>query len=161
MARLFRSAVLLLMAVSLFSCKKDAADPALVNIEGEWQLVSVNGEDAGSMFGGDGLEVYLGFSADGTFETFQKLDGSDVYVRYSGRYSIHGTTASGTYSDGSPWAADYSVSLTEDRSGMTMSAGSEECVYTRTSIPDVVRDNVSERAGVKSGGEDVLSGRFL
>ncbi len=49
----------------------------------------------------------------------------------------------------------------EDRSGMTMSAGSEECVYTRTSIPDVVRDNVSERAGVKSGGEDVLPGRFL
>ncbi len=162
MRRLLKAAAALMLMVSAIACKKDGGDPAMVDMSGEWKLSTLNGTGTDSMFGGEGLDIYLYFGSDGSFETFERLQDSEMYAHYSGTYSISGYTASGTYSDGTSWGASYTVSLSEDGATLTMTAGSEECVYAKTAIPSEVRDNISHRAALKSTeNAEAYPGKFL
>ena len=73
MRRLLKAAVALMLMVSAIACKKDGGDPAMVDMSGEWKLSTLNGTGTDSMFGGEGLDIYLYFGSDGSFETFERL----------------------------------------------------------------------------------------
>ena len=80
---------------------------------------------------------------------YQKVETSD-YTKYTGRYSIDGTRLTGVYDDGESWGSGYDFELTNDGNTLTMTARTEPAetsVYSRTTIPDDVRDARTSRAG--------------
>lgn len=149
-------------AVLLISCgqndkKKDGAD-----ISGEWKLESIGGVPASELSKDSigGLDVYLSFATDGTFETFQRLVDGKVYMKYDGTYSVVGVTATGSYSDGSLWDDSYSVRV-EGGETLVMTAGGYDCVYKKTGIPAEVRSQAVSGVDLKSVSETQLPGKFL
>lgn len=122
------------------SCRKDD-EPALVDITGEWKLVTLNGAAISDIFEDEALDVFLSFSGDGTFETFQRRLGSEVFVRYYGSWNVSGTTADGTYSDGQPWGASYEVSVEDDGQILNMTSDMEFCTYIRAEVLESIREN--------------------
>lgn len=143
------------------SCNKEDGNGASI-LAGEWKLTEIGGVQASDLAKDEigGLDLYLSFDAAGNFETFQRLGGSQRYVRYSGTYSVSGSTATGLYSDGTAWGADYGVSLEGDGTTLVMSANGEDCRYTKTSIPEEVRNTAVEPFVVKSS-EEALPPHFL
>ena len=139
MKQIMRLSILAVCAVMLVCCKKTKEQP--VDIVGDWKLESINGVPASSLAtdGTGGLDIYVSFAEDNTFEIFQRLHDGKSYCRYSGTYTIVNlTTVTGKYSDGNSWGA--------------------ECVYTSTAIPDDVRSSSLE---VKSSGEASVPAPFL
>lgn len=111
---------------------------------GEWRLVSWTGEQP------EGLNVYLLLTPCSTFEIFQKID-TPYYSKFSGQYQADGETINGTYADGSLWAG-YSYKLSNDGNTLTMTTlrePVEESVYTRTIIPEDVKNTKATRSGVE------------
>lgn len=133
-----------LAAIMAVGCSRETG----VNITGEWKLVSVGGVPVANLGGEDDeLSVYVSFGGS-SFETYQKKTGGERYIRYSGTYAQDGDKVSGTYSDGQPWAASYSVAVKDGT--LTMLAGNEECVYASSSIPDKVRSEAVDAVMLKS-----------
>lgn len=162
MKTLVRFTILCIIASLMVSCGKKGDDA--VDISGEWKLESVGGIPADDIFHDSigGLDRYICFGTDGSFETFERLVEGNRYMRYSGSYSVTGTAASGTYSDGSAWGAIYSVRIEQDGSVLVMSASEEDCVYKKTAVPSEVRSNSTEAADLKSASEETgYPDRFL
>lgn len=141
-----------------FSCEK-GVEPALVDITGEWRLQTLNGVPADDVFEDENLDVFVSFSSDGNFETYQRLSGGTRFVRYYGTWTVSGTTADGTYSDGTRWNT-YEVSLLDGGETLVMTSGLEECVYYRTEIPESVLENSIDYVSMKSSSLTV-PGKFL
>ena len=66
----------------LVCCKKTKEQP--VDIVGDWKLESINGVPASSLAtdGTGGLDIYVSFAEDNTFEIFQRLHDGKSYCRY-------------------------------------------------------------------------------
>ena len=102
------------------------------DLPGAWELVSVSGQY------GQTPQVYLDIVGDGKFVIFQRLDENSSYVRYDGSWTLTGNRLSGNYTDGTPWAAAYTVEVTDGM--LTLTSGSEESIYKRiSSIPDSIQ----------------------
>ena len=147
MKQIMRLSILALCAVVLVCCNKTKEQP--VDIVGEWKLESINGVPASSLATDEtgGLDIYVSFAEDNTFEIFQRLHDGKNYCRYSGTYTIVNlTTVTGKYSDGNSWGAEYTVSV------------EDECIYTSVSIPEDVRASSLE---VKSSSEAGVPAPFL
>lgn len=142
-----------------FSCGA-GDEPAAVDISGDWRLMTVNGVPADDVFEDEHVDIFMSLSADGNFETFQRLVGGETFVRYYGTWKVSGTIATGTYSDGSPWNAAYEVSVSDDGETLTMRSGMEECVYYRAEIPGSVSDNAIDYILTRSFPAGV-AGRLL
>lgn len=72
------------------------------------------------------------------------------YLQYTGRYSIDGSRLTGVYDDGESWGNGYDFELTNDGNTLTMTTRTEPTetsVYSRTVIPDDVRNARTSRAG--------------
>lgn len=138
---------MMLLAASLHfaSCSKDTqSGPTAVT--GEWHLTSVTGLDLATA----DVDVYVVFGDD-TFELYQKL-GEGRHYRFSGTYTVSGTSLDGVYGDGTPWGGSYTFSVGENGNMLTMvsinAAGYEEtCTYARETVPDEVK---SEAVVLKS-----------
>ena len=134
--------VLYIVLSGVFSgCTKMKVETA--NVQGEWKLESFYGvEAAGSV----AQEVYVDFKSDGSFELFQKLGDAGHFRYFKGSYSLNGTVLSGVYSDGTPWAADYSAKNDADKLRLTstLSSGAGEYVYVKTEIPQSVRKDAED-----------------
>lgn len=134
----------LFVGLSVTGCSDDDDNtcPATNGIAGEWRMVSWSDSPA------EGVNIYLNLTPCSTFELFQKV-GTLNYVKYTGQYTAEGTTLSGTYSDGEPWSAAYNYTLSEDGNTLTLVTVSEpveKSVYTRTIIPDDVRNAMTSRS---------------
>lgn len=104
------------------------------NLVGEWHYTATE----------QGVEedIYIGFSADGTFEMYQKV-GEGVHWYSTGEYSLDTSKGilSGVYSDRYPWKYDYKVAFKGNTLVMTaVQLETYSLTYTRKSIPAEVRD---------------------
>lgn len=157
MKQIMRLSILAVCALMLVCCNKTKEHP--LDIVGEWKLENINGVPASSLAtdGTGGLDIYVSFASDKTFETFQRLHDGTSYYRYSGTYAIAGhNIVSGRYADGNSWGAEYSVSLEDGF--LVMTGEGDECVYISTSIPEDVR---SSSLDVKSSFDTSVPAPFL
>lgn len=121
------SAILLLA-----SCGRDKGKEKTTAdyLYGEWHStsISVNGD------------VYLSFTDDMKFEMFQKV-GEGAYRLYRGTWNVEEDVLTGKYNDGEDWAAAYRITVDDKSLTMTsMNDAAEESTYTRTEIPENVRN---------------------
>lgn len=117
-------------AITFCACEKEK--DYRNELPGAWELVSVSGNYEQMP------QVYLGIDGDGTFAIYQRIDENSSYVRYDGSWTLTGNRLSGSYSDGTPWAADYTVEITDGM--LTLTSGSEESIYKSiSSIPDNIQ----------------------
>ena len=149
--------VLMLLA----SCEK--APMAEEGIVAEWQLTEMTGYENADL-----PSVYVEFRADKAFVIYQKVGEVMRYRKYTGEYSISGTTLTGKYSDGEDLGSAYKVSfeadggvlvltaLETDKSGNVLSEG-EVCKYVKASLSQEEKDAAD--VVTKSEGETFL--RFL
>lgn len=145
MKKLLSYAIVVLFAVSSWSCRKAEHGDSEVNGEeavnyaaltvGEWNFVDP----------GYGVSVYVSFDEEGTFDLYQKI-GDGKYRHYSGTWSVDENIISGLYSDGSEWGSSYSLEFVQaDIMIMTALNGSEdEMTYFKEAIPAEIKDNVIE-----------------
>lgn len=136
---------LLMLGALLLGCKKQPEQPAPdtpdiqleENLPGDWELVSVDGVSP------SGLSVWLRLGEKKTFDLWQRSESTVQYAHFWGTWSLDGNTLSGSYMDGTPWAAQYTVSLEEGR--LELSAGGETHVLRRADIgADVTEHCYSE-----------------
>ena len=129
--------VLFLVALLSLSCRKDEVKLDR-GMPGCWELVSRSGEAVSD------FSVYMDFRPDGTFTLYQRLQAS-VYYSYAGTWSTSDGVLSGSYNDGTPWAASYAYEFSADGAKLslrTLGATSEETqVFAYTSLPSEVSDN--------------------
>jgi hypothetical protein len=92
---------LLSLVAAFVGCQKDETNPELAKVTGQWHYN--NGQTGATL-----VDVYLVFNADNSFELYQKL-GEGAYRKYTGTFAIENNLLSGKYSDGTPWAAAYTV----------------------------------------------------
>ena len=121
-------------------CKKTPEPgPAKADIVGEWQLNSVATK---ATIAGKTVNVYVAFTADGSFELYQQL-GQGWYQYYSGTWTLSDDNVlSGRYSNGSEWGSEYAVVQNGNTMTLTTAAGEgkETDTYTKTMIPDAVKE---------------------
>ena len=140
---LYHLLVFSLLGIFAASCSDDDDAPNIQSeIVGEWRLTSWS-ENAP-----EGFEVYVEF-------TF----GSDIRTLSEGRnielHQIHralfdrGSRLTGVYDDGESWGNGYDFELTNGGNTLTMTTRTEPAetsVYSRTIIPDDVRNARTSRA---------------
>ena len=126
-----------LTATAFFAnCAKDPVDSEVAAISAEWELTLWNGAAP------DDFETYLAFAEDNTFAIYQQFERS-YYQKYTGTYSIADNLLSGKYKDGSSLGSSYHISYGDNGQTLTMTSvkGAEVSVYTKTSIPDGIKNN--------------------
>ena len=140
---LYHLLVFSLLGIFAASCSDDDDAPNIQSeIVGEWRLTSWS-ESAP-----EGCEVYVEFTSAATFGLYQKVETSN-YTKYTGRYSIDGSRLTGVYDDGESWGNGYDFELTNGGNTLTMTTRTEPAetsVYSRTIIPDDVRNARTSRA---------------
>lgn len=137
MIRLKNMIVALAALVALTACGGNKDDMP-VDITGDWNLVNVQTKAA--ILGGQAVDVYISFSGDKTFIMYQMI-GAGRYRKYSGVWTLTGSTLSGKYSDGKQWGSSYEVELTSSNSQLTLTSESGEVdTYKKSSIPEDVTD---------------------
>ena len=112
---------------------------------GNWHLVSFCGSEAE-------VDIYLGLAKDKTFKLYQRTT-AEGYTVFTGTWAYDTATKvlSGTYSDGSAWAASYRVALTDDdKLSMTnVSNSAEVSLYEAAELPVVKRSSTRSTVDVK------------
>lgn len=98
-------------------------------------------------------DVWLSFSANGTFDIYQKM-GDGVHWHSAGRYSINAESKviTGVYDDNTKWADDYKFSVSG--STLVMKGVNNESYsvsYSRGNLPDEVVDKALELTKADSG----------
>lgn len=132
------------------SCKEKDNGPKTMQEKlcGEWHSISL---PEGLQFKAD---IYLSFSSDGVFELFQMID-DGAYRLYRGTWELEGSTLSGEYSDGEPWASSYDVVMNDKTMSLTsQNESAEKTIYESCTIPDKVRNGCD--IVVKSEAEEVI-----
>lgn len=141
--------LLMLVALTIAGCKNKNPEPGpnpgpqplpggAVNVVGEWHISTFEGEVAP-------FDVYLAFAEDGSFAMYQRLY-TLTYALYEGTYNVAGDILTGSYTDGQNWKCGYKAELSAD--GKTLTLYSQEdvslkTVYTKTTIPDSVKDEAA------------------
>ena len=126
----------------LTSCKKEMTlEEKMV---GDWHCTAVSTD----------AEIYVTFATDKTFSLYQQI-GEGAYRLYNGKWSLYGTTLTGSYNDGTSWATSYDIASTDDDT-LTLTAESVTETYKRISggIPEEVL--ASCVTVVKSEGTDAI-----
>ena len=126
------------------ACSDDDEPTVNADIVGEWHLTTWNQGSPAD------FDVYMEFLSDGHFNIYQKVETS-LYVKYSGDYITSDSHLSGRYSDGVAWGSDYTYELSDDGNTLTMTSNTstaEVSIYTRTAIPEKVRQVKPVRSAV-------------
>jgi hypothetical protein len=128
-------AVVAAALLSLVGCNNSSSNgETLGNIDNEWQLISVNGEEVP-------FEVYLSLY-DGMFSIYQQVYTLD-YKYFDGEYTVKGTTISGEYYDAGEWKCTYTGGISEDGNTLTLKSNETNpvtCVYKACEIPQQIKD---------------------
>ena len=126
-------------ALALLACNKTPDDPTptpeSINVVGEWQLSNISTK---ATIGGQTVNVYVSFTQDGKFELYQQL-GTGWYKYFDGTWKLNGKELSGSYSNGKAWGSAYTVTQSGNTLTLTTASGKETDTYTKTTIPDSVK----------------------
>lgn len=146
-ARIYLFATLLFAALAFVGCGKEKDTPKVNNatkVVGEWHYAP-EGMD---------VDVYVAFTAEGTFDEYQRL-GEGRYRHYAGTWSVNKSTLSGVYADGTEWGSSYTLSFDGDTMTLTADNDSAEAiVYTKTTIPAEVKDEAIDPLGSETRAEE-------
>lgn len=115
------------------SCQKDS-DALIAKLAADWHYTAQEN--------GVAEEVWISFTADGTFEMFQKI-GDGPYWYTKGEYALDSKTKvlSGIYSDRYPWKYSYKVSISDKTLEMAaMELEGYKLTYAKETIPAQVRE---------------------
>lgn len=155
--------LLALLSVVALAASCEKAPKVEEGIVAEWQLIEMTGYDADAL-----PSVYIDFRAEKTFEIYQLIGEVERYRKYTGTYTVDGSTLKGEYSDGKDWGSVYRASfeadgavlvltaLETDKDGNVLSDG-EVCRYTKASLDQKAKD----AADVKTKSADETYSRFL
>lgn len=97
------------------SCEK--APNVEVGIVGEWQLAEMTGYEASAV-----PAVYIEFTADKSFDIYQKVGDVSRFRKYSGTYAVAGSILTGEYKDGEDWGSAYRISFEAEGEVLVMTA---------------------------------------
>ena len=148
--------ILVVALLALVSCnhngkvpEEDPQDKIAAALVGTWNLINIT-DTRSVTIGSEEVDVYIIFDADmpaatkaeistpaastGTFILYQML-GTGRYRTFRGTWTLTGTLLTGAYSNGTPWGAEYEVTLDDNDTRLTLAAPTEKCVYTRTTLP--------------------------
>ena len=115
------------------SCQKDS-DALTAKLAADWHYTAQEN--------GVAEEVWISFTADGTFELFQKI-GDGPYWYTKGEYALDSKTKvlSGIYSDRYPWKYSYKVSISDKTLEMAaVELEDYKLTYAKETIPAQVRE---------------------
>ena len=115
------------------SCQKDS-DAMTAKLAADWHYTAQEN--------GVAEEVWISFTADGTFEMFQKI-GDGPYWYTKGEYALDSKTKvlSGIYSDRYPWKYSYKVSISDKTLEMAaVELEDYKLTYAKETIPAQVRE---------------------
>ena len=119
----------------MISCQPKEEEKVL-DITGSWSLVDLYEVGTRSVsIGSYDIDIALVLTAgtsllEGTFTMLQTL-GEGRARNFSGVWTLVETTLSGSYSDGTAWGSSYEVSLSEDKSHLTLTSAKEVYIYKR------------------------------
>lgn len=122
--------ILIAAALAVFTGCEDK-DEAQRRIIGEWRCAT---EEAGNE-----IEVYVSFGIDRTFDLYQKI-GDGAHRHLDGKFEVDRNYLTGVYSDGTPWASDYTLTFVDG--DMIMKSVQQEdyyMTYKKMRIPDEVK----------------------
>lgn len=158
-SRIITFILLCISACGLYGCgeKDGPEDPSggAGPVTGHWHL------ESWGVLTPQQADVYVSFGEDGTFDLYQRVY-SPYYVHYDGTYVQDGDQVSGTYSDGTPWNATYSASLSADLSVLTLTSATDASdVSVYGSVESIPGDIISGTADLKSGTSGDDGFRFL
>lgn len=121
---------IVIAAITFCACEKEK--DYRKDLTGCWELVSVSGNYE------QDPQIYMEIQEEGSFTIYQRMDKNSSYVRYDGSWTLSGDKLSGRYSDGNPWAATYTVEISDGM--LTLTSGSEESLYKSiSSIPEDIQ----------------------
>lgn len=126
---------------------KNNDSPLAKQLAGEWHLASWTGEAPTDVF-----EAYVSFASNGSFEIYQQIE-EVYYQRYTGSYTLKDSSLTGKYSFNASWNNSYEISFDESGNTLTMvgdPSSGEVSVYTRTAIPESVRNGAQDVKSVRS-----------
>ena len=123
------------------SCKKSPKKEKTPPVIGEWQLEAINVKSV--QYAGQEVDIYLSFAKDGSFELYQMI-GQGRFRKYTGGWTLSGSTLSGTYASGKAWGSSYLVSASDETLTLTATVGGDENVYARTVIPEEIKTTAHE-----------------
>lgn len=121
--------------------------PLAKQLAGEWHLASWTGENAPAAF-----DAYVSFASNGSFEIYQRIE-EVYYQRFTGSYKLKDSSLTGKYSFNASWNNSYEISFDESGNTLTMvsdPSSGEVSVYTRTPIPESVRNEAQDVKSVRS-----------
>lgn len=131
MRKIFTKIMICAAAMFAFAACGDPEAEKLEKVAGEWHYTAVES--------GVEIDIYLALYTDYTFELFQKVGDGPHYL-YKGKFAYDGDVLSGTYSDYTPWAQDYKVTLSNGTMTLTSVANPEYSLsLKKESIPESVR----------------------
>lgn len=131
MRKIFTKIMICAAAMFAFAACGDPEAEKLEKVAGEWHYTTVES--------GVEIDIYLALYTDYTFELFQKVGDGPHYL-YKGKFAYDGDVLSGTYSDYTPWAQDYKVTLSNGSMTLTSVANPEYSLsLKKESIPESVR----------------------
>ena len=98
---------------------------------GEWHYT---GQESGVT-----IDIYLALYGDNSFDLYQKV-GEGPHYLYKGKFEYNEDVLSGTYSDYTPWAHDYTVNASKTSLTLTSVADPKYTLsFTKEAIPESVR----------------------
>lgn len=116
------------------------------SVVGEWSLTSWSGNSEAAP------KVYIVFNENNTFEMYQQSY-SVLWFRYSGSWTLNGTTLTGKYSDGTPWTSNYTVAFSEDPKRIRLTNRNDKddvAIYSAAEVPDEIIDESRDPEAVRS-----------
>lgn len=135
-ASLWSGMLCLTLALCLMTSCHEREEEEVLDITGSWTLVDLYevGTRAVSI-GSYDIDVTLVLTAgttlmEGTFDLSQTV-GEGRARTFTGTWTLVETTLSGNYSDGTPWGSSYEVSLSDDKSQLTLTSKGEVYVYKK------------------------------
>ena len=103
-------------------------------IVGEWQLSEMTGYEASAI-----PAVYIEFTAEKTFDIYQKVGAVSRYRKYSGTYAVAGSILTGEYDDGEMLGTAYRVSFEADGEVLVMTAVTLDAAGSVTAEGEVTK----------------------
>lgn len=114
------------------SCNKEEKKAIRGDVPGIWHMIShetIAAKDA---------DIYLELCQDGEFRLYQRTGDMIFYDLFTGEYECPGNRISGSYSDGSTWAASYDISVASNRMTMESTVSKEKSVWEKcTEFPNI------------------------
>lgn len=123
-----------------------------VGIVGEWQLTEMTGYEASAI-----PSVYMDFTAEKTFDIYQKVGSVSRFRKYSGTYSVAGSIVTGVYNDGEKWGSAYRVSLEADGEVLVMTAVTLDAAGAVTAEGEVTKYAKASLAQEDKDAADIMT----